>query len=225
MKKFFTLIAAVAMAASVNAQTAKVFTESTYLATSADNVAKWIAEGWVAEGSGKTAADNKKGNINPETGEDVGEGKYKVPGIDLKQGASAKAFKMAITGVSSIEAYGVTTSSSDTRYVVVTATPDGGEAIVKDASTAPGYTAVVKVDLDKTKTYTVDITGVKEDKTGGGDIALHGIKIIAGTSTGISSAIVDAVSCNGATYNLAGQQVSKSYKGLVIKNGKKFINK
>ena len=31
MKKFFTLIAAVALAASVNAQTAKVFTENTFL--------------------------------------------------------------------------------------------------------------------------------------------------------------------------------------------------
>ena len=27
----------------------------------------------------------------------------------------------------------------------------------------------------------------------------------------------------GKTYNLAGQQVSDSYKGLVIKNGKKYV--
>ncbi len=30
---------------------------------------------------------------------------------------------------------------------------------------------------------------------------------------------------NAPVYNLAGQQVEKSYKGLVIKNGKKVINK
>lgn len=30
---------------------------------------------------------------------------------------------------------------------------------------------------------------------------------------------------NGATYNVAGQQVSAAYKGLVIKDGKKFVNK
>ena len=30
---------------------------------------------------------------------------------------------------------------------------------------------------------------------------------------------------NGAIYNVAGQQVTESYKGLVIKNGKKFVIK
>ena len=30
---------------------------------------------------------------------------------------------------------------------------------------------------------------------------------------------------NDKIYNIAGQQVSKDYKGLVIKNGKKFFNK
>ena len=30
---------------------------------------------------------------------------------------------------------------------------------------------------------------------------------------------------NGAIYNLAGQRVGKDYKGIVIKNGKKFMNK
>ena len=30
---------------------------------------------------------------------------------------------------------------------------------------------------------------------------------------------------NGVMYNLAGQVVNKGYKGLVIMNGKKFVNK
>ena len=30
---------------------------------------------------------------------------------------------------------------------------------------------------------------------------------------------------NGAIYNVAGQKVNAGYKGLVIKNGKKFVNK
>ena len=158
MKKFFTLIAAVAMAASVNAQTAKSLTETTYWATSQDAVAAAIVEGWVAEGSGATAANDKKGNIDPATKEDMGEGKVKLPGIDLKKGTAAKSLKMAVTGITAIEAYGVTTSSNDTRYVTVIATSDDGEPIEKDASTAPGYTAVVKVDLDKSKAYTVEIT-------------------------------------------------------------------
>lgn len=35
----------------------------------------------------------------------------------------------------------------------------------------------------------------------------------------------DAQSMNAPMYNLAGQRVSKSFKGIVIQNGKKFINK
>jgi hypothetical protein len=33
------------------------------------------------------------------------------------------------------------------------------------------------------------------------------------------------VANNAATYNLAGQKVGKDYKGLVIKSGKKMIQK
>lgn len=45
-----------------------------------------------------------------------------------------------------------------------------------------------------------------------------------GTSTGISSAVVaPKANPNAPIYNLAGQKVSKSYKGVVIQNGKKFV--
>ena len=43
-------------------------------------------------------------------------------------------------------------------------------------------------------------------------------------STGINT-IKANTDVNAPVYNLAGQQVEKSYKGLVIKNGKKVINK
>ena len=42
--------------------------------------------------------------------------------------------------------------------------------------------------------------------------------------TGINSAVVDNT-VSTAAYNLAGQRVSNSYKGIVVKNGKKFIVK
>ena len=42
--------------------------------------------------------------------------------------------------------------------------------------------------------------------------------------TGISS-VKTAAEFNGAIYNIAGQKVSASYKGLVIKNGKKIVQK
>lgn len=49
----------------------------------------------------------------------------------------------------------------------------------------------------------------------------------ASVSDGISSASIENVGnkADFRTYNLAGQQVSKAYKGVVISNGKKFIQK
>lgn len=48
----------------------------------------------------------------------------------------------------------------------------------------------------------------------------------ASDPSGISNVNVKAnTNANAPMYNLAGQRVSKSYKGIVIQNGKKFINK
>ena len=221
MKKFFTLIAAVAMAASMNAQTFKSFAETTVFITNQENVTAGIAEGWIAEGSGQTAT-TKSGSINPETGE---EETYKQPGIDLKKDNSKKAFSIYVTGLTSLTAYGATTSSSDTRDLYVVATPNDGSAAVEiSASSEPNVTAVASLALDAAKKYTVVFTGVKKgDKESGADIALHGIKFVPSTSTGISSVNSAAAKKNGKTYNMAGQQVSGSFKGLIIKNGKKYI--
>lgn len=41
--------------------------------------------------------------------------------------------------------------------------------------------------------------------------------------TGISQAVAVPVAKSSKVFNLAGQQVGKSYKGVVIKNGKKYV--
>ena len=57
------------------------------------------------------------------------------------------------------------------------------------------------------------------------EVAQNGkILTVNGTSTNINT-IKANTDVNALVYNLAGQQVEKSYKGLVIKNGKKVINK
>lgn len=48
---------------------------------------------------------------------------------------------------------------------------------------------------------------------------------IGGGTTGIGQVEVEKATENGAIYNLAGQRVDASYKGVVIKNGKKYVNK
>lgn len=50
------------------------------------------------------------------------------------------------------------------------------------------------------------------------------IKSIAETSS-ISNITIDDADANAPVYNLAGQKVSESYKGVVIKAGKKFVQK
>ena len=48
--------------------------------------------------------------------------------------------------------------------------------------------------------------------------------LVNGGATGIQEIPVKVIN-NGAIYNLAGQKVNESYKGIVIKNGKKYIQK
>lgn len=49
--------------------------------------------------------------------------------------------------------------------------------------------------------------------------------MIDGTLVGISNLTVEAENADAPAYNLAGQRVSKNYRGVVVKNGKKLIQK
>ncbi len=51
------------------------------------------------------------------------------------------------------------------------------------------------------------------------------LSISFGEATGINEVAVEAEAAGGAIYNLAGQQVTESYKGVVVKNGKKYMNR
>ena len=53
--------------------------------------------------------------------------------------------------------------------------------------------------------------------------AVNLIQAVKEPSTGISNAFVLTPAKDSKTFNLAGQQVGASYKGVVIKNGKKFV--
>lgn len=58
--------------------------------------------------------------------------------------------------------------------------------------------------------------------TAGSKLAIN----FGGETTGINKVATEQTAPeNSAMYNLAGQRVSNSYKGIVIRNGKKFINK
>lgn len=56
-------------------------------------------------------------------------------------------------------------------------------------------------------------------------VSAKGVTIDFGTVDAINNATVNTAKNNGKVYNLQGQQVSNTYKGLVIKNGRKVIQK
>lgn len=49
--------------------------------------------------------------------------------------------------------------------------------------------------------------------------------VLDNSASGINRPTIDSVDENAPIYNLAGQRVSKNTKGILIQNGKKFINK
>ena len=61
--------------------------------------------------------------------------------------------------------------------------------------------------------------------SGTGNIMISSIEFTPVDASGISTINAVDKASNGAIYNLAGQKVGKDFKGLVIKNGKKMIQK
>ncbi len=179
-KGFFTVhpVSPESVVAGIVATPCKEITEDYVFTMTAENVAKAVEETWAKGGATRT--DNKKGTVDPATGETVEAQAF--PGIGLKKGNDAKSFSTCIKGASKVIAYGATGSSTKARYLVVTATPTEGEAVTAKTLSQPNTSAVVELELDAAKEYTIDYTGVEEDETTAGDVALHGVKFIAGSA-------------------------------------------
>lgn len=93
-----------------------------------------------------------------------------------------------------------------------------GEAFIE-----PGETSV-KLALDEAKKSNVNQIAIQSSAAGTVKVqAVYFCTKDYNPSTGISNAVVAPASKVTKIYNLAGQQVSKSYKGVVIKNGKKYV--
>lgn len=88
-----------------------------------------------------------------------------------------------------------------------TITADNGTKVEGDATDADTRNAERDKGFDETPIQIYAIYGLPDDPSG-----IHGV-------------VADEVNVNAPVYNAAGQRVNKSYKGLVIKNGKKYINK
>lgn len=93
-----------------------------------------------------------------------------------------------------------------------------------------GTDKVMIYDKFKTKTNITDgegfdVTGILVTAKLSGNIIKEFAPISAPVPTGINNITTEATDANAPAYNLAGQKVGKAYKGVVIKAGKKFIQK
>ena len=76
----------------------------------------------------------------------------------------------------------------------------------------------------ETYTLTADADKLYIGRNGNTGTFVTTLKVVRGAA-GIETMKTLKVVKNGAIYNVAGQKVNASYKGLVIKDGKKMINK
>ena len=107
-----------------------------------------------------------------------------------------------------------------------------------DAASAGNGLGVIKFDVFAGYNYTFSAAGSKMSLKGicfsdqPVDVTLIGedgvtkFPLLTSDPTGITEVVADkADNANAPAYNIAGQRVSKNAKGLVIINGKKYINK
>lgn len=231
MKKFFTLIAAVAMAASMNAQ-------GTYAVQKGDNVkagdqinsvenitltymendgiafsvgkavTNWADADFIAYVCGKS--NGKLVSGAEPTGcvykfETVKAGSVTV-GVQL---SGNKGFHILDADFAEVAPASYNLPAAKDGDSQKFEQNEKGENIIAEKSNG-----TVTFSVAEGGTYYVLAAGTK--------MGFFGFKYEAGTSTGISS-IEAAAKNDGKTYNMAGQQVSSSFKGLVIKNGKKYV--
>ena len=231
MKKFFTLIAAVAMAASMNAQGTYAVQEGDKVnagdqITSVENITlTYMENAGTAFADGKATdnwadADFGAYVCGKNNGKLVSDAEptgcvYKFETVK----AGSVTVGVQLGGTKGFHILGADFAEVAPASYNLPAAKDGdsqkfeqnekGENIIAEKSNG-----TVTFSVAEGGTYYVLAAGTK--------MGFFGFKYEAGTSTGISS--IEAVAKNdGKTYNMAGQQVSGSFKGLVIKNGKKFV--
>jgi hypothetical protein len=108
--------------------------------------------------------------------------------------------------------------------VAVVLNADKAFHISEDGTDMAGYEGI-KVAEKYYGTYTFDVKAGSTYKVwcDGSKLGFYGFELKEGSSTGINT--VKSASENGVRYNLSGQKVAEGYKGVVIMNGRKMIQK
>ena len=135
-------------------------------------------------------------------------------------GEEKRTMKFDVTGDCTIYIDCCSASSSEERSINIYTKPYTKESTEADiAKTIP---AVAGNPVRQTYSYTGSATTITIQPAGGSNF--YGIFVKSG-ATGITKTVFNANGVNAPAYNLAGQKVYKSFKGVVIQNGKKMIQK
>lgn len=152
---------------------------------------------------------------------------YTLTVDESKKTVTAKEF----TGVVPAGGAVLVKGTESTAYTLTPATTEGDTTFATDLKTG-----ATKADGTQYGFTSVDGAAFKQVKSGEAIPAKKGYIVLNGASaakysicfgdetTGIQT-IEAASAANAAMYNLAGQRVDKAYKGIVIVNGKKYLNK
>lgn len=232
MKKFFTLIAAVALAASVNAQ-------GTYAVQVGDKV---------NAGDKITSVENITLTYMENTGTVFADGKATDNWADadftayvcgknngkLVKGAEPTGcvYKFETAKAGSVTV-GIQLGGTKGFHILDAEFAEVAPASYNLPSAKDGESQkfthneknenIIAAKSNGIVTLNVAAGGTYYVLAAGTRLGFYGFKYTIGTGTGISSVNAAAAKKNGKTYNMAGQEVSSSAKGIVIKNGKKYV--
>ena len=211
MKKFFTLVAMALMAVGANAQ--ELIAEVDF--TTATEFTGWNQFG-----------DGQEGSVELKAGE----------GLAITVGSQTGQLWQPQTMIIPDGSFNVE-EDGNYKIVVVAKFPTAGTLQINMGTWASNDQTTVDVPAsDDFQTVEIEFPGFAYTLEGchllfqNGDFLgttiVKSVKVIDmdGTTQGIEAVKANQL-VNGAIFNLAGQKVNANYKGVVIQNGKKFIQK
>jgi hypothetical protein len=244
MKKIFTLIAVAAMAISAHAQE-KYIIQKDFVpskgqvveATTSTTITFSDDPGWKASNpadggfvsqkdyiAGVTGTQNPKDGGYGSDGKSAGNG-YKPDTKNLPnagvyyivKASEAGTFELALKVGSGKNFYicDAADGSALANTDITGVNENGALTLSADYLWSGEGEMLVTFNAEANKSYYIICTGSK--------LTFFGYTFTS--ATGIESVKASMKTANGETYNIAGQKVDASAKGLVIKNGKKFVNK
>lgn len=231
MKKIFTLLATVAFCLSANAQSSEslVATLEASTNTGGNTGSVWnFKDGYTITnelGNRNYSDDGKYMTIGKVTATQPRYHKINVPAGVMVSAIEVEGY------VNNSEGYSYLWKINDTEYDVF---GEDGTDIVVNKAAKYGF-QYVRDEKDENGVQKVNTHKIAIDNpTAGGSLNIgftgtNAVRVLfrlySGTTTGIEQVEAVVVPANDVVYNLAGQKVGADYKGIVIKNGKKYMNR